>query len=70
MDKKDKDLLRKALRNQRPHERYNQALSRVVSEEEKGKSGYKKYLELMEEVRSLARKKDSSIEEAVKEVIK
>jgi len=69
MNKKDRDYLRKALSEQRPHERYNRALSRVISENMKSKAGYKKYLELMDEVRSYSRKNDCSIEESVKEMI-
>ncbi|MBS3816537.1 MAG: hypothetical protein KGY76_03120, partial [Candidatus Thermoplasmatota archaeon] len=58
-----------ALQNQRPHERYNQALSRTVSEKIDGKEGYKKYLELIKEVRERSEKDDCSIEEAVKKIL-
>ena len=69
MDNEGKKLVEKALRDQRPHERFNQALARVVSEDEKGKSGYKRYLELIDEIRSKAKDEDCSIEEAVKKVL-
>ncbi|MFW6038423.1 MAG: hypothetical protein ACOC89_02665 [Candidatus Saliniplasma sp.] len=69
MNRKDRDYLRKALSEQRPHERYNKALSRVISERMKSKAGYKKYLELIDEVRKFSRKNDCSIEDAVKEII-
>ncbi len=69
MNRKDRDYLRKALSEQRPHERYNKALSRAISEKMKSKAGYEKYLELIDQVRKYSKKNDCSIEDAVKEMI-
>lgn len=69
MDSKDKDLLRSALKKQRDDERYNQALSKLVSEKMKSRSGYKKYLDLIDEVRKLSRERECSVEKAAKYLI-
>ncbi len=69
MDKEGKKLVEKALKNQRPHERFNKALSRTVSEKQKGKKGYKRYLELMDEIRELAREEGVDIEKSVKKIL-
>ncbi len=69
MNRKDRDYLRKALSEQRPHERYNKALSRVISEKMKSKAGYEKYLKLIDQVRKYSKKNDCSIEDAVKDMI-
>lgn len=69
MDKDKKDQLENALRDQRPHERYNQALARTMSAEEQGEEAYKKYLDLIDQVRDKSTEEDCSIEEAVKILI-
>ncbi|MEF8874366.1 MAG: hypothetical protein V5A88_06825 [Candidatus Thermoplasmatota archaeon] len=69
MDKEGKKMVEEALRNQRPHERFNQALSRTVSDKKKGKEGYKRYLELIDEVRDVAKEEDIDIEEGAKKIL-
>ncbi len=69
MDKKGKKLVEQALRNQRPHERYHKALSRTVSNTKQGKEGYKRYLDLIDEVREVAEEEDLEIEESAKKII-
>ncbi len=68
MDEDEKKLLKEALENKEEDERYNQALSKVVSEESQGKDGYKKYLDLIQTVRDRAEKEECSVEEAVKKI--
>ncbi len=70
MDSKEKDFLRNALRSQRRKERFNKALAREVSKRMNGKSGYKKYIDLMNKVRETADEKDISEEKAVKLLLK
>ncbi|GEM_PF-1964489 len=69
MDKEGKKLIEEALKNQRPHERFNKALSRTVSKKIDGKKGYKRYLDLMNEVRDVSRKEGISIEKSVKKIL-
>ncbi|MFP3871675.1 MAG: hypothetical protein ACLFVL_02205 [Candidatus Aenigmatarchaeota archaeon] len=69
MDKEGKRLVEEALRNQRPHERFNKALSRTVSDKKQGKEGYKLYVDLMEEIRELARKEDIEVEKGAKKIL-
>ncbi len=69
MDKQEKKYLEDALRVQRPHERFNKALARTISDKEKGKDGYVRYLNMISEVRKLAHKKRISNEEAVKHIL-
>lgn len=69
MDKEEKKHLEDALHDQRPHERYNQALARTMSDQKEGKEGYKNYLELIDKVRDAAEENDCSVEDAVKRLI-
>lgn len=69
MDKQGKKYLEEALRDKTPHERFNSALARVVGEKVQGKKGYKLYLELMDEVRSLASEENISREKAVETIL-
>ncbi len=69
MDKQEKKYLEDALRAKRSHERFNKALARTISDKEKGKDGYVRYINMMSEVRKLAYKKRISNEEAVKRIL-
>jgi len=69
MERQEKKYLEEALREKTPHEKFNKALARVLGEKVRGKRGYKLYIDLMEEVRSLARKKDISNERAVRSIL-
>ena len=69
MDKKDKEYLKESLRNRRPHERFNEALARTLSDRMKNEEGYKEYIRLISSVRSLAAKKKISEVEAVKLIL-
>ncbi len=64
-----KSMVRKALDEQGPEERFNKALARVVSEKTSGKRGYKDYMDLIEEIREISRENEISIEEAAKKYL-
>ncbi len=64
MNKQEKKYLDKAIREKRPHERFNSALARVVSDGSEGETGYKFYINLMNKVRKTAGKKNMSKLEA------
>ena len=70
MDKKGKKLIEQALRKQRPHEEFHKALSRTVSDFKQGKEGYKRYVELIEEVRNIAREEDIELGDGAKSILK
>lgn len=69
MDKEGKKLVEEALRNQRPHEQFYKSLSRTVSDKKKGKAGYKRYLELIDEIREVAKEEEIEMEEGAKEIL-
>ncbi len=69
MDKKGEELVEEALRNQRPHEKFHKALSRTVSDTKQGEEGYKRYLELIDEVRKVAKEEDVKIEKGAKKIL-
>ncbi|MFW5946826.1 MAG: hypothetical protein ACOCSJ_05125 [Candidatus Natronoplasma sp.] len=62
-------MIKKALDEQGPEERFNKALAKVVSESTSGKQGYKKYMDLIEEIRKISREDEISIEEAAKKYL-
>ncbi len=64
-----KRMIRKALDEQGSEERFNKALARVVSENTRGKRGYKKYMDLIEEIRDISREDEISIKEAARKYL-
>ncbi len=69
MDKQDTQYLKESLRNQRPHERFNEALSRTICDKIKNKKGYELYIRLIGRVREVAKEKKLSETEAVKLIL-
>ncbi|MFO8110167.1 MAG: hypothetical protein R6U17_06600 [Thermoplasmata archaeon] len=70
MDSKKKTYLRNALKHQRKKEDFNKSLSREVSKRQKGKEGYKIYIDLMNDIRNIANKHNISNEKAAKKILK
>ena len=66
---KKKDMIKKALEVQDQNEPFNKALARVMSEEIQGKIGYKKYMDLIGDIREISRDEDISIEDAAEKYI-
>lgn len=69
MDKKKKKYLEDALRSKRPHEEFNKALARTISDRIKGKEGYQLYIDMMGDIRDISRKKKISNEDAAKRIL-
>ncbi len=70
MNSRDKEYLRRALKSQRPHEKFNAALAREVSDELENKEGYRTYIDLINKVRRRAKENESTQEDAAKSLIK
>ncbi|MBS3782083.1 MAG: hypothetical protein KGY66_04545 [Candidatus Thermoplasmatota archaeon] len=64
-----KGMIERALDEQGPEERFNKALARVMSERIDGKKGYEEYMELIDEIRDISRRKEISLEEAAKKYL-
>ncbi len=64
-----KRMVKKALDEQGSGERFNKTLARIVSENTKGKRGYKEYMDLIEEIREISREDEISIEGAAKKYL-
>ncbi|MEF8835490.1 MAG: hypothetical protein V5A76_04985 [Candidatus Thermoplasmatota archaeon] len=62
-------MVKEALKREDDDERFNKALARIVNERVDGKRGYKEYMDLIEEIREISRKKEISIEEAAEEYL-
>ncbi len=67
MDSKDREYLRKALKNF--HHSMEESLSKVISAEEQGPDGFKRYMNIMNEIREYARSKGISEKKAAKELV-
>ncbi|MFP4186527.1 MAG: hypothetical protein ACLFSM_10005 [Thermoplasmata archaeon] len=61
---KKREIVKKALEVQDQDDPFNKALARVMSEEIQGKIGYKKYMDLIEDIREISRDEEISVEEA------
>lgn len=61
---KKREMVKKALEVQDQDDPFNKALARVMSEEIQGKIGYKKYMDLIEDIREISRDEEISVEEA------
>ena len=66
---KKKDMIKKALEVQDQNEPFNKALAKVMSEELQGEIGYKKYMDLIGDIREISREEDISIEDAAEKYI-
>ncbi len=64
-----KRMVKKALDEQGPEERFNKSLAKVVSEKTSGKRGYEEYMDLIEEIREISRENEISIEEAAEKYL-
>ena len=66
---KKKDMVKKAPEEQDQNEPFNKALAKVMSEELQGEIGYKKYMDLIEDIREISRDEDISIEDAAEKYL-
>ncbi len=66
---KKKDMVKKALEVQDQNEPFNKALAKVMSKELQGEIGYKKYMDLIEDIREISRDEDISIEDAAEKYL-
>ena len=66
MDSEDKRYLKKALKNY--HHSMEESLSKAISEEEQGPDGFKRYMNIMNEIRAYARSKGITEKKAAKEL--
>ncbi len=67
MDSKDREYLKRALKNY--HHSMEESLSKAISEEEDGAEGFKRYMFLINEIRTYARSKGISEKKAAKELV-
>ncbi len=67
MEKRDIDVLRDALKNKHRDESFERALGRAVR---KDRGDYKRYIDIMGEIREFARSKRVNVIEAARMIIK
>ena len=68
MDSKDREFLKKALKNY--HHSIEESLSKAISSEEQGPDAFKRYVDIMNEIRAYARSKGMKEKEAARELVK
>ena len=66
MDSKDREYLKMDLKNY--HHSMEESLSKAISSEESGPDGFKRYMDLMNEIRAYARSKGISEKRAAQEL--
>ena len=66
MDDKDREYIRRALRNY--HHSMEESLSKEISREEQGPDGFRRYMNIMNEIRAYARSKGITEKKAAKEL--